>query len=249
MNPDTPQSGKRAGGKSGARAGGATEGSSSIDPTPSVGSPSTAEPGATAFDTSQPIGTGEPFGSASGTTGTMGGGDRRQAGRLIDQVKDKATSQLNSQKQRATAGLGSVADAVRQTGRQLRDQRQDAVAEIVENAASQIERFTNHLKDRNLDELVDDAQRLARQQPALFIGGSFAAGLIAARFIKASSPARRASYGGGDPGWRDTAGYSGESVYGSGDMRTRSTGFGSASPSGLDADRPPAGEIRDRGGL
>jgi hypothetical protein len=244
MNPDTPQSGKRAGGKSGARAGGATEGTPSVDPTPSVGSPSTAEPGAVGLDTGQPIGS--AFGSD-----TMGGtGERRQAGRLIDQVKDKATSQLNSQKQRATAGLGSVADAVRQTGRQLRDQRHDAVAEMVENAASQIERFTNHLKDRNLDELVDDAQRLARQQPALFIGGSFAAGLLAARFIKASSPGRQGNLRGTESGWRDTAGYSGESIYGSGsDMRTRSTGFGSASPSGMDADRPTTGEIRDRGGL
>jgi hypothetical protein len=119
---------------------------------------------------------------------------------------------------------------------------------MVENAAAQLERFSNHLKDRNLDELVDDAQRLARQQPALFIGSSFAAGLLAARFLKASTPGRRDRSSSGE--WRDNAGYERESVYGSGaDMRTRSTGFGSASPSGTDVDRPATGEIRDRGGL
>lgn len=237
MNPDTPQSGKRAGGKSGARTGGASDETSSFESNAPF-TPASAEPSMGSVSSPQPMGR-----EGSGTTDTPFGdtGDRRQGSRLIDQVKDKATTELHSQKQRATAGLGSVADAVRQTGRQLRDQRHDTVAEMVENAASQLERFSNHLRDRNLDELVTDAQRLARQQPALFIGGSFAAGLLAARFIKASSPSRGAS-----DSWRDG---SSESIYGSGDMRTRATGFGSTSPSGLDADRPSTGEIRDRGGL
>jgi hypothetical protein len=219
MNPDTPQPGKRAGGRSGARAGGATEGTSGIESSPSVETPFTAEAGSAGFDHDES----QPIGSAPGATATGDTGEPRQGSRLIDQVKDKATSQLYSQKERATVGLGSVADAVRQTGRQLRDQRHDGVAEMVEGAASQIERFSNHLKDRSLDELVDDAQRLARQQPALFIGGSFAAGLIAARFIKASNPGHRRS-GAVDRGWRDAAG-------------------------GVEADRPMTGQIRDRGGL
>jgi hypothetical protein len=240
MNPDTPQSGKRAGGKSGARAGGAAEGTGGFESSPPPTSSSLEEQSSIGSSTTAPA---QPIGADQG--------ERRQASRLIDQVKDKATSQLHSQKDRATAGLGSVADAVRQTGRQLRDKRQDAVADMVEGAAAQLERFSNHLKDRDLDELVEDAQRLARQQPALFIGTSFAAGLIAARFIKASSPSRGPRHGG--PGtWRDdvSGGVAGESVYGSGgDMRTRSTGFGSASSSGLDAGGPTTGEIRDRGGL
>ena len=176
---------------------------------------------------------------SSDVTGASGleGGERRQASRLIDQVKDKATSQMNAQKERATAGLGSVADAVRQTGRQLRDQQHDAVAQVVENAAAQLERFSNHLRTRSLDDLVSDAQRLARQQPAIFVGTSFAAGLVAARFIKASSPGRQDRWGttSGDnrDSWRDVQGQAGESVYGGGPSTgTRSsfdTGTGSTS--------------------
>jgi len=237
MNPDTPQSGKRAGGKPGARAGGASEGASGFDPNPSS---MPDESMAVTADTSDVYGSTQPPGA--------GPGEQRPGSRLIEQVKDKATSQLYSQKERATAGLGSVADAVRQTGRQLRDQRHDAVAEMVEGAAAQLERFSNHLKDRNLDDLVNDAQRLARQQPALFIGSSFAAGLLAARFIKASSPSRGDRWSGSSGDWREVTGRGGESLHGpaGGDLRTRSTGAGYP-PS--EADRPSAEDIRDRGSL
>ena len=191
----------------------------------------------------------EPYARPAGAEG-----ERSQASRLIDQVKDKATSQIQAQKERATVGLGSVADAVRQTGRQLRDHQQDGVAEMVEGAAAQLERFSNHLKDRNLDELVGDAQRLARQQPALFIGSSFAAGLLAARFIKASSPSRGERAYGDDRGsdWRDLSSRAGESVYSSAEpSETRASSFespGTSSSFGT-SERPATGEIRDRGGL
>ena len=140
--------------------------------------------------------------------------------RLIDQVKDKAAMEIRAQKERATVGLGSVADAVRQTGRQLRDHRHDAVAQVIEDAATQLERFSTHLKDHDLDELVGDARRLARQQPAIFIGSSFAAGLLAARFIKASSPSRHGAW---------------------------DTSRGSSSPD--PGDRLETSEVRSRGGL
>jgi len=242
MNPDTPQSGKRAG-KSGARTSGAADNPSSFEPTPSsigdrpLGAIGDTPSAATSFQQTGPD-----------------SGEQRQASRLIDQVKDKATSQINAQKVRATAGLGSVADAVRQTGRQLRDQQHDAVAEVVENAAAYVERFSNHLRDRNLDELVNDAQRLARQQPAIFIGSSFAAGLLAARFIKASSPGRSREWSGGGNDWRNVSGRSDESIYGSSNREgdaTRGSSFDRPAGSSEFAtgDRPMTGDVRDNGGL
>ena len=80
------------------------------------------------------------------------------------------------------------------------------MAQFVERAADQIERFSNHLRERDLNQLVGEAQRFARQQPAVFIGSSFAAGMLAARFIKASRPSR--SF--------DDRGYSGYGVTGGG---------------------------------
>lgn len=109
---------------------------------------------------------------------------------IVDRVKQTATSQLSAQKDKATDGLGSVAQAVRQTTQGLRDHQQDTVAQYVDRAADQIERLSDRLKNKDVAELLDDAQRLARQQPALFIGGAFALGLVGARFLKSSSTHR-----------------------------------------------------------
>jgi len=112
-----------------------------------------------------------------------------QAGWMA-QVRERASSQLNSQKDRATEGIGSAAQAVRQSTHQLRDQRHESVARYVESAADQLERLSQRLKQKDVGELLEDAQRLARRQPALFIGGAFALGLLGSRFLK-SSPQRR----------------------------------------------------------
>ncbi len=109
---------------------------------------------------------------------------------IVGKVRERATAQLNTQKDRATDGLGTIAHAVRQTTDKLREDQQDVVAQYVEKAADQIERFSNSLREKDVTELLEDAQRFARRQPALFIGGSFAVGLLAARFLKSSSDAR-----------------------------------------------------------
>jgi hypothetical protein len=114
----------------------------------------------------------------------------------VDRVRERASAGLTNQKDRATDGLGNFAKAVRQSTQQLREQQQDTVAQYVEQAADQIERWSNTLRQKDIGELVEGAQRLARRQPALFIGSAFALGLLSARFLKSSRPEdRRHSYG------------------------------------------------------
>ena len=109
-------------------------------------------------------------------------------GGIVGRVRERATAQLATQKDKATDGLGSVAQAVRDTTQHLRTQQYDTVAQYAEKAADQIDRFSQRLKEKGVGELLDDAQQLARRQPALFIGGAFALGLLGARFLKSSSP-------------------------------------------------------------
>jgi vacuolar-type H+-ATPase subunit E/Vma4 len=127
----------------------------------------------------------------------MDGRNNAEGGaRIMDKVKDGAVSQLSTQKDRATDGIGSVAQAVRQSTQQLREQQHDTIAQYVEQAADQIDRFTQRLREKDVRELVSDAQRLARRQPAVFIGSAFALGLVAARFLKSSARSDEADYGG-----------------------------------------------------
>jgi hypothetical protein len=134
---------------------------------------------------------------------------------LMDRVRESATSQLGEQKNRATDSIGSVAQAVRQSTQQLRDQQHETIAQYVEQAADQLERFATRLKDQNVGDLARQAQDLARRRPALFIGSAFALGLLGARFIKSSGSnggARRMTSAGtayGDGGEMREGGYGG----------------------------------------
>jgi hypothetical protein len=104
------------------------------------------------------------------------------------QAGDKMASTLDSQKNRAADGLGSFAQALRQTGDQMRGQSQGApVEQYVASAANQLERFSGYLRSTNTREIVRNVEDFARQQPALFVGGAFMLGLLGARFLKSSA--------------------------------------------------------------
>jgi len=130
------------------------------------------------------------------TTAMHASSDPNSSG-MVDRMKERAAAQINSQKDRATDGLGTVAQAVRQSTQQLRDQHHETVASYVEQAADQIERLSQRLRQKDIGSLLGDAQQLARRQPALFIGSAFALGVICARFLKSSPPAeqRYGAYG------------------------------------------------------
>lgn len=135
---------------------------------------------------------------------------QEKAGQVADQARQQATAQLATQKERATGGLGTVADAVRQTGDSLRGQDQDAIAGYADQAADQIERLADYLRQRNVGQLIGDAEGFARRQPALFLTGAFALGVLGARFLKSSSPPENtgpqyptAAAGGWRTGYRD----------------------------------------------
>lgn len=111
---------------------------------------------------------------------------QQQAGQLTDQAREMATSQLTSQKERAAGTLGTVAEALRQTSQQVREQDQGAVAQYIEKAADQAEQFSRSIREQDLNQLLDATERWARRQPALFLGGTFALGFLATRFFKSS---------------------------------------------------------------
>jgi len=149
---------------------------------------------------------------------------------LIDRVKDRAAAQLSTQKDKATDGLGSVAQMVRQGTQQLRDQQHETLADYVGRAADQIDRLSQQLRDRDIGELVETAQNAARRRPAVFIGSAFALGVIGARFFKSSSTDAD-QYG---PSSHRSTSYrqSSGNVYGSG---TANTTYGSTAGSKVGA--------------
>ena len=116
---------------------------------------------------------------------------QQTAGQVTDQAKQQATSQLETQKGRAVDTLVSAGQALRQTGQHLQEQQQGGVAGYVEQAAEQVERATNYLRSRDVPQLLDDTEDLARRQSGLFLIGALALGFVGGRFLMSSSQRQR----------------------------------------------------------
>ncbi len=120
----------------------------------------------------------------------------RKAGRGARQVATQAQSQTSTRiergKQDAAVTLSSVATRLRESGAQLRSSdSQDFAGEYIERAAQQIERAAHYVQSADLQEMVDEVEDFARRRPAVFIGSAFAAGILAARFLKSSREGQR----------------------------------------------------------
>src|SRR3954451_8221079 len=110
------------------------------------------------------------------------------ASTIGEQAQRIANTQLGSQKQRAASTLQSVAQTLRDGSSTLEEQ-QPQVASLGQEAAARIEQLSDYVEQHDVRDMVGDAERLARQQPAGFLGAAFTVGFVAARFLKASNPA------------------------------------------------------------
>ncbi len=161
------------------------------------------------------------LGAGYGTTGSssMSGGDR--LGDAASGVADRATSTVETVASqgmsRAGDTLTEVANAIRQSGQQLREE-QPQIAGFVDTAAEQVDKAGDFLRQSDLQDVVYRVEDIARRQPALFIGGAFVLGLVAARLLKTSagggsgqgfssgSSYRDLGYGAGATGYGTTGG-------------------------------------------
>lgn len=105
---------------------------------------------------------------------------------LGDQLRQQATGQATTQKERAAGGIETVAQLLRQAGQQVREQDQVPIAESIDGVAERVEQWSDSLRMRDVSQLVDDTKQLARRQPTLFVGGALALGFLGVRFFKSS---------------------------------------------------------------
>lgn len=155
-------------------------------------------------------------------------GTQQAVNQVTQQAQQQATSFFQNQKSQATGTLDAVAHAFRQTGDNLRNENQPAVAGLADRAADTVEGVSGYLQQRDIGDFVYEAENYARNNTWLFLGGAFTLGLLAARFLKSSSPQSGSSnYGGGHGGYGQ--GYS-QRNYGYGSAGGQS--YGNGMPSG-----------------
>jgi hypothetical protein len=124
--------------------------------------------------------------SAAGNRGNGGANGESGSSGLLDGMKQKVTSRVDEQKNRAADGLGGIADVIRTAGNELRGEN-EALASYVDMASDQMRRFADQIRQRGVADMMDDVGQFARRRPALFIGGAFLVGLGIARFLKSSA--------------------------------------------------------------
>lgn len=119
-----------------------------------------------------------------------------KAKETIGQVADTAKQQADSQRERLAGGLNQFAESLRQTGQTMQERDQPLVGDYAHKAASQVERAAGYMSEHTVDQIIGDVQDFARREPALVLGGAFALGFLAARFLKAGggSGGRQAGY-------------------------------------------------------
>ena len=120
--------------------------------------------------------------SAAATTEAL----RRQAGVFAHEVGDELSRTGEQQKERGADALRHFAGAIDSAASELENQS-PAVAHIVHETARRVDGLSSQLANRNVNELIEQAAEFARARPALFIGGSVAAGFALARFLGSSA--------------------------------------------------------------
>lgn len=115
------------------------------------------------------------------------------AGDAYDAVAEKASSAINDRKSDLSVGLVGVADTVRRVAGAFKDgDSKNSVTEYAstysDTAAEKLEQAAEYIETSDLKRLSRDVQSFARRNPAIFLGAAFAAGVLAARFIKSSPP-------------------------------------------------------------
>jgi hypothetical protein len=114
----------------------------------------------------------------------------------LGMVKDNATTAIDDKKANLAQGLTSVADTIRQVGDSVKSPEGEPpankVAELTtqytESLSQQVEKLSGYLERQDLRGLLRDLEGFARRNPAIFLGGAFALGIVAARFLKSSNP-------------------------------------------------------------
>ena len=110
--------------------------------------------------------------------------DARDAKR---EVSAEAREQAMAGQHRLAHEADALSDAIDAAASNLDDQDREGLARYARELSSNLATAAGQIEGRSVDELANDAKRLARNNPALFMLGSIAVGFGLSRFFKAST--------------------------------------------------------------
>jgi hypothetical protein len=120
---------------------------------------------------------------------------RESAGKAQEGIRQ----QIDERSTQAGERVGSTAQDLRSVGEELRKQGKETPAKLADRAAEQTEKVGSYLKDNGPDRMLEDVEDFGRQRPWAVLAGGLVVGVLAARFLKASSHNRYQQRNGGRP--------------------------------------------------
>jgi hypothetical protein len=120
---------------------------------------------------------------------------QEKAAELRQQGSVRLRDQFDERSTQAGSQVRSLAEALRRSGNDLRQEGNANTAQLTGQAADRIEQLGTYLEQKRGDELMGDIETFARRRPWMLTGLGMLAGVAAARFLKASSEQRYGDYG------------------------------------------------------
>jgi hypothetical protein len=105
---------------------------------------------------------------------------------LAGKAQEQALRMAEEKKRQAAEQVEGVARVVDSVAEQVESMVPPA-GSYVRGVADEIERVSSNLRDRSVEDLMDDARRFAQERPATVLLGAVVAGFALARFMKASA--------------------------------------------------------------
>jgi hypothetical protein len=113
----------------------------------------------------------------------VAGETKRQAKDLLDQAGGQVTEQAGAQKEKASAGLRSLADELRSMA-EGNGAQGGMTGDLARQAADKAHEFAGWLDQRDPGSLLEEIRALARRKPGTFLIGAALAGVAAGRLTR-----------------------------------------------------------------
>jgi hypothetical protein len=160
--------------------------------------------------------------------------------RLRDQVGQRSTQ--------AGEKISSTGSDLRSVSEELRKQGKETPARLADQAADRVERVGSYFAESDADRILSDVEDLGRRQPLAVLAGGMVLGIVAARFLKASSTRRYQSRTAGSNGVNPNQAERALSTWEAGTVTPAQGGIGRSAPTMSHAPqegiRAGAGEVR-----
>lgn len=115
------------------------------------------------------------------------------AARLGQQATDRVRSFAVDGKARAGDALDRLSQMLGDAASQVDDRLGGQYGEYARSAAGAVSNLSTTIRDKDVDELFDDARGFIRKSPAVAIGGAAAVGFVLARLIQSGLEADKAA--------------------------------------------------------